>query len=98
MRTALGMAFVAAIAAMAIYLAQRPTIASGKAIAARMTESLKGKHIASVVCDEAPIDHYGAVTHCAIAADTGETGQLEVTIDRGGETAVRMLAPTVPAQ
>ena len=93
-RTALAVMFVAAMAGVAAYLAQRPTIARGEVFAARMRESLQGKHVARVTCDDAPIEHAGAVFRCELAAEDGEAGLIEVTLDRAGSADVKILDRT----
>ena len=91
-RTVLAVLFVAVMAGVAVYLARRPTIARGEVFAARMLDNLQGKHVARVTCDDAiPIDHHGAVFHCEIAADDGEAGRIEVTLDRAGSADVKIL-------
>jgi len=94
-RTLLAVLFVAAMAGVAGYLAQRPTIARGEVFAARMLENLQGKHVARVTCDDAiPIEHAGAVFRCEVAAEDGEAGLIEVTVDRTGSTDVKILDRT----
>ena len=96
-RTLLAVGFVAAMAGAAVYLARRPTVAKGEVFAARMLENLEGKHIARVACDDAiPISHDGAVFHCEVAADTGETGRIEVALDRAGSATVKIVEQTPP--
>lgn len=95
MRTALAVGFVVAMAGAAVYLARRPTVAKGEVFAARMLEALKARHIARVACDDdIPIARDGAVFRCEVAADTGEAGQIEITLDRAGSTNVKILDRT----
>jgi hypothetical protein len=97
MRSALGVAFVAAMAAAAVYLAMRPTVADGKQYGARMQVELAAKGITSVVCDdEIPIVHDGAVFRCEVVANNGESGQVEISLDRVGGAATKIVSQTPP--
>ncbi len=98
MRTLATVLFIAAIGGTAIYVAQRPTFASGTAMAAQLLEGAKGKGVTHIECDDRiPIGHDGAVFRCHVEADDGSTALLEYTMDRAGmlkATVVKSTGPT----
>lgn len=76
-------AFIALVAAIGVYFAQRPTIARGDVIAADLVQSNPTVH--SIECDdEIPIGHAGATFSCKVEMKSGETGHLKFTMDREG--------------
>ena len=76
-------AFIAIVAAIGIYFAQRPTIARGSVVAADLAQTNPG--VRSLECDdEIPIRHTGATFTCKVEMKTGETGHLTFTMDRAG--------------
>jgi hypothetical protein len=85
MRTLAALVFIAGVAAGAVYLSQRPTIASGNVMAADLMEQLAGKGITSMNCDdEIPIGATGAVFRCSVAASDGSTARIEYKMNREG--------------
>jgi hypothetical protein len=75
--------FIAITAATGIYFWQRPTIASGEAIAADLVEA--NPHVKEMTCDERiPIGMAGATFHCVVELKTGAVGRLKFVYDRNG--------------
>jgi hypothetical protein len=96
-RTVATVVFIGAVAAAAIYMAQRPTYASGTTMAAQLLDGAKAKGITKVRCDDRiPILHDGAIFRCHIEADDGSTAQLEYTLDRAGMLKPKLLTSTGP--
>lgn len=99
LRTAATLAFIAAAAGGALYLAQRPTIASGAVMAADLQDMLASHGITAVTCDQdIPIGKAGAVFVCDIAASDGSTAKIQYTMDREGRLAAKPLDSTGPTQ
>ncbi len=92
MRTFASLVFIAAAAAGALYLSQRPTVASGKVMAADLMGQLEGKGITSMDCDDQiPIGTTGAVFQCRIAADDGSTARIEYQMNREGGISSKVI-------
>lgn len=99
LRTAATLMFVAAAAGGALYLAGRPTVASGEVMAADMMKMLSSHGITDVHCDkDIPIGKTGAVFTCDVAASDGSTAKIEYTMDREGRLSAKSLASTGPTQ
>src|SRR5437868_12914517 len=93
MRTVLVLLFIGLIGAGAIYAAQRPTIANGEFISARLLEANKG-FARSMHCDPSiPIGVDGARFFCRVVFKDGESQRLEFVMDREGQI---MQAAAVP--
>ncbi len=83
MRTALAVLLIGAIAALAVYVFQRPTFARGDAFAEQFMDHHPS--IKTMSCDdkyEIKVD--GGSFHCAIVMKDGDTERVSVTLDRGG--------------
>ena len=94
---ALGIAFVAVVAAVAIYCAQRPTVASGRAIAEMMIDQNRAHGWREMTCDDAiPIDVHGAKFTCDLALDDGDRARFEVEIDHAGNWKTKVLSSSGP--
>ena len=99
LRTAATLAFIAAAAGGALYLARRPTVASGEVMAADLMENLKSHGITKLSCDkDIPIGKAGAVFVCDVAADDGSTAKIQFTMDREGRLASKPLESTGPTR
>jgi hypothetical protein len=95
-RTLAGLLFIAAAAGVALLLALRGTVAVGRVIAADILAA-KGGGVANVGCDpRIPIGRDGAVFHCTLENKDGSTSTLEVTMNRKGELAARLVGTTEP--
>jgi hypothetical protein len=76
--------FVGAVAGVAVYFAQRPTIARGDVLAAQLIEA-NPKLVKAVTCDRAiPIGVAGARFSCAIVYRNGERARERFRMDRDG--------------
>ncbi|HEX4454454.1 MAG TPA: hypothetical protein VH143_26515 [Kofleriaceae bacterium] len=95
MRSVLVIAFIAAVAAGAAYLARRPTIARGDVIAADLLAKNKAT-IRALACDpEIPITVAGARFSCDAELASGERKHLQLELDRNG--AIREVGEAAPA-
>jgi hypothetical protein len=95
MRSMLVIGFIAAIAAAAAYLAQRPTIARGEVIAADLLAKNKAT-IRALACDpQIPITATGARFSCDAELASGERKRLELELDRSG--VIREVGEAAPA-
>jgi hypothetical protein len=91
----LAIAFIAAIAGGATYLARRPTIARGDVVAADLLAKNKDT-IRTLVCDpEIPITVMGAQFSCEAELLSGERKRLQLELDRSGN--VREVGEAAPA-
>ena len=83
-RSSAVLAFIAIVFGIAIYFAQRPTIASGEVIGAELSEA-NGKNVQEMHCDKAiRIGATGAHFGCAVRFKDGETGHMVFDMDREG--------------
>jgi hypothetical protein len=90
-RTGAALAFIAAVAALGIALARRPTVADGQVMAADLLDQLRPHGVTAMTCDpRIPIDRRGAVFRCAATLDDGEIQHIEYTMDRGGQLTSRL--------
>jgi hypothetical protein len=89
-REAAALAFVAAVAALAIYCARRPTIARGDVLADELAEQYRRLRWQRVTCDrEVPIVVDGARFHCVALLADGRREHLDVALDRAGTYHLR---------
>jgi hypothetical protein len=96
MRTLLGLVFVAAVAAGAAYVFERPTVARGEVFAAQFMSN--SPLFAKVECDdEIPIGVDGAKFRCRFTAKDGDRAELELTMDRAGQFTNKVVTSTEPA-
>ena len=76
-------AFISIAAAAGIYFARRPTVASGKVIAAELVRA--NEEVASMTCDDRiPIGMTGATFHCAVILKNGGVRRVKLVYDRDG--------------
>ncbi|HEX4416280.1 MAG TPA: hypothetical protein VH165_00200 [Kofleriaceae bacterium] len=95
MRTLAVLLFIAAVAGVAIHLAQRPTIADGRVMEADLLVQLRKNGVHGLRCDrEIPIGKRGAVFTCLATLDNGGTQTIEYTMDRAGQLTAKLLALT----
>ena len=86
MRTVATLVFIAACAAAAVHLFQRPTVVAGPVMAADLLGQLRGRGITQVACDDRiPIGVAGATFHCHVAASDGSTARIRYRMDRAGQ-------------
>lgn len=86
-RSAAVIVFIAAVAAAAIYCAQRPTVARGDVLAAQLIKS--NPRILRLECDpEVPIGVAGAVFECVAHFATGTRETYKLGLDRDGNIGV----------
>lgn len=104
-KTLATLAFIAAAAGGAVYLARRPTVISGEVMATDLLGQLEQRGISKVRCDpEIPIGVAGAVFRCEVHGTDGSTASIEYTMDRAGSLSGKVLDGTgrtrerVPAQ
>jgi len=84
MRSFAVLAFIAIVAAAALYVAQRPTLAHGDVIAAELLKS-NAKLLRALDCDaEVPVGVDGAVFWCRAEFRLGAVKRLKFDLDRSG--------------
>ncbi|MGE0545478.1 MAG: DUF4333 domain-containing protein [Kofleriaceae bacterium] len=90
--------FVGAVAAGAIYLGFRPTVANGARMAERLHEVLADKGVTAVQCPASiPITAAGAAFQCVLETSVGETHHVEFVIDREGDVASNVASERTPS-
>ncbi|HUJ60767.1 MAG TPA: hypothetical protein VLX92_19830 [Kofleriaceae bacterium] len=93
MRSLLVLAWIGLVGGAAVLVATRPTIASGKVIAADLTESNHAT-VTSMVCDpEIRVHDDGARFACAATFRDGSTAHLSFVMDRDGMIKQAAAAP-----
>ena len=86
--------FIAGVAALAIFLARRPTVADGHVMEAELLGLLRAQGVTGVVCDpKIPISHQGAAFACTATLRDGTTQLLDCTMDRDGKLKANPAAP-----
>jgi hypothetical protein len=91
MRTLAVLGFIAAVAAIAVFLARRPTVADGRVMEADLLVQLRKNGVTGLACDrEIPIGRHGAVFTCIATLDTGATQTIEYTMNRVGGLAASL--------
>jgi hypothetical protein len=84
-RTFAALVFIGGVAAIAILLARRPTIADGRVMEAEILPAFQGQGVVGLVCDrEIPVGRQGARFGCTARLGRGETQQLACALDREG--------------
>lgn len=87
MRSAAVIVFIAVVAAVALYCAQRPTVARGDAIAAELVEM--NPLLRAMDCDrEVPIGMTGATFACKAHFKNGDSVDYTLAMDRSGAIRV----------
>jgi hypothetical protein len=83
MRSAAVLVFIAVVAAIALYCAQRPTVARGRVLAGSLVES--NPMLAALDCDpEVPIGVTGATFRCKAIFKNGDEAAYHFHLDRAG--------------
>ncbi|HVK85491.1 MAG TPA: hypothetical protein VM513_15335 [Kofleriaceae bacterium] len=85
-KTVATIAFIGACAVIAGYLAQRPTIARGDALAAELQED-QSADVTRIECDDARIGPRGAKFMCRVETATRGTGTVACELGRDGRIA-----------
>jgi hypothetical protein len=89
--------FIAAAAAAGIYVGTKPTVISGKVMAATLLEQGSHRGIAKIDCDpQIPIGTTGAVFHCTALTRDGSTHRIAYTMDRAGALTAAIVDPVAP--
>jgi hypothetical protein len=95
MRTALALLFIAGIAAAAVYVGRRPTVARGQVFAAQFLEN--SPLAKSIDCDdEIPIGLDGAKFHCVFHFRDGDHIDYEIEMDRALHISAHVLSESKP--
>jgi hypothetical protein len=95
MRTLAAWLFIAGIAALAIWLARLPTVATGRAMAADRIEEFRKDGVTGMECDaEIPIGRNGAAFTCVAALGNGATQVVDFTLKMDGTLAWKPQPPT----
>lgn len=93
MRTLVALLFIAGVAATAIWLARKPTIADGRVMEAELMPLIRGKGVVGLACDaRIPISRNGAEFRCMATLTGGQSQVLLCALDREG----RLSAKAVP--
>jgi hypothetical protein len=96
-RTLAALAFIAGVAALAIGLAGRPTVADGEVLAAEVLGIFADKGVTGVTCDPAvPIGHDGAAFGCTVTLRGGERRRAACRLSRTGELHAEVAAVADP--
>lgn len=97
MRTLAALVFIAGCAAIAIWLAHKPTIALGRVLETEILALLRDQGAVGIACDEAvPIGVQGAAFSCTVTLDAAQTQLLACEIDRSGRMTVVPAGPPQP--
>jgi hypothetical protein len=87
--------FIAGTAALAVFLARKPTIADGRVIEADLLANFKKNGVTKMACDsEIPIGKTGAVFRCVATLEDGATQTVEYTLHRAGDYTAKLLGAT----
>ncbi|NVB85321.1 MAG: hypothetical protein HOV81_43560 [Kofleriaceae bacterium] len=93
MRSAAAIVFIALIAAVALYCAQRKTVARGASLAATLVES--NPSLQSMTCDDhVPIGVNGAKFACRAEFKNGDVAEYTFAMNRDGDITVVDHGPT----
>lgn len=96
MRSAAAIVFIALIAAVALYCAQRKTVARGTSLAATLVES--NPAVESMTCDDhIPIGVAGARFACRATFKNGDVADYTFAMNRDGAITVVDHGPTQSA-
>jgi hypothetical protein len=99
MRTLAMAAFIAGIAAIAIWLLRRPTVADGRVMELDLLAQLRQYGVVGMACDpRIPLDHRGAVFTCTATLDDGATQRIQYTMDRTGALTAELKSATSARQ
>lgn len=85
MKLALTIAFIAAVASAALFIARRPTRLAGSVIADDLLAQLKEKGINEMKCADSVIGKDGAEFLCQVGATDGSHATIRYTMKRSGE-------------
>jgi len=90
--------FVAGVAAVAVALARRSTVADGHVMEAEVLALVREYGVVALTCDpKIPIGHGGAVFSCLATLRDGVTQRLDCTLERDGQLTAKA-AGTAPRQ
>lgn len=95
MRTLAVWLFIAAVAAVAVWLARMPTVADGKAIAADRLEEFRKDGVTAMDCDEQiPVGRNGAAFTCTAALRDGASQIVDFVLKPDGSVVPKPQPPT----
>jgi len=98
MRTLGVLLFIAGAAALAIFLARKPTIATGEVMEAEFLALFRPQGVTGMVCDRAiRIGRQGAAFACTATLKDGATQLLDCAMDRDGKLTANPAARPRPA-
>jgi hypothetical protein len=98
MRTLAVIVFIAGTAAIAIFLARKPTVAAGQVMEEEFLALLRPQGVTGVACDrEIPIGRTGAAFACTATLKDGATQLLDCSMDRDGKLLATPAASPRPA-
>lgn len=99
MKTLAVLLFIAGVAALAIHLVQRTTVADGRVMEADLLAQLREHGVTGMSCDrEIPIGKQGAVFTCVATLESGATQTVEYRMDRAGALTAALKAETAPGE
>ena len=90
-------AFIVAVATIAVVLTTRRTVIDGRVLATDVFPMIKAQrpHLAKLDCDsEIVVTRDGAVFDCTMYGDTGSIAEVEYHMDRNGTLTERVAMPT----
>jgi hypothetical protein len=95
MRTLAAWGFIAGVAALALWLARTPTVASGRVMAADRIEEFRKDEVTAMECDDRiPIGRTGAAFTCIAALQSGATQVVDFLLKPDGTLAWKPQPPT----
>lgn len=96
MRNAAVIVFIALVASVALFCAQRKTVAKGSALATTLLQS--NPMLSGMTCDDnVPIDHDGARFSCKAQFKNGDVADYSFSMNREGSITVVDHGPTESA-
>jgi hypothetical protein len=95
MRTLAALAFIAGVAAVAIGLARRPTLADGRVVAADLLEDVRKDGVTEMECDPViPVGVRGATFTCIATLRDGAAQVVDWVIKPDGQPEAKPQPPT----
>ena len=99
MRTLAALLFIAGVGGAAIWLARKPTIASGRVMEAELMALVRDKGVVGLACDDRiPVHRSGAEFRCVATLQGGGQQMLICQLDREGRLTAKaapMLSPAM---
>jgi hypothetical protein len=84
-KTLAALVFIGGVAATAIALARRPTIADGQVLEAEILPAFRAQGVIGLVCDRhIPVGREGAKFGCTATLTRGATQRLACSLERDG--------------